>query len=176
MTADWGIVFGLTGIGVGLLSLVYARTQAIHARRQADAAYVATSLQLQREMSDRINKARMELMRDPAAAKMYLAAIPELARLVPEGSDLDTIVMIRNAIDGLQDMYFLRKRSIVDGHHWRSWTSSFAVIVRMPIARPIFDNAVARDALDPEFVAFLRPLFDGQLLADPRDSDPAPLI
>jgi hypothetical protein len=121
MTADWGIVFGLTGIGVALLSLVYARTQAIHARRQADAAYVATSLQLQREMSDRINKARMELMRDPAAAKMYLAAIPELARLVPEGSGLDTIVMIRNAIDGLQDMYFLRKRSIVDGHHWRSW-------------------------------------------------------
>lgn len=47
MSVDWGVVFGLTGVAVGSLSLLYARTQAIHARRQADAANLATTLQLQ---------------------------------------------------------------------------------------------------------------------------------
>jgi hypothetical protein len=49
-------------------------------------------------------------MRDSAAAKMYVAAIPELAKLIPEGSGLDTHLTIRNAVDGLQDACFLRKR------------------------------------------------------------------
>ncbi len=168
---NWGVVFGLIGIGISLISVIYARTQAIHARRQADTSYVATSLQLQREMSDRIYKTRTDLMRDPIAANMYVAEIPELANLVGDASRLNTLVTIRNAIDGLQDMYFMRKRSIIDDHHWRNWITSFVVLARMPVTRALFDSAVSREALEPEFVAFVQPLFEGRLPDDPVRSD-----
>ena len=169
VNVDWGVIFGLTGVGVGFISLVYARTQAIHARRQADAANLGTTLQLQREMSDRIFQHRTALMRDPAIAKAYYDASPDFAKLIDEGLvGIEGITTIRNAIDGLQDMYFLRKRGIVEEYHWRHWTSAFAVLSRSPVMRIVYENAVARNAFDPEFVAYFKPLLDGRPLADPK--------
>ena len=130
MTIDWGIVFGLTGVAVGGASLLYARTQSIHARRQADAAQLATTLALQREMSERVFQHRIALMRDPAIARSYYEATPDLMnRLEGSGATIETLVTVRNAIDGLQDMYFLRRRGIVELYHWLNWASAFNVIV-----------------------------------------------
>lgn len=169
MSVDWGVVFGLTGVAVGCGSLLYARTMAIHARRQADAAYLGTTLALQREMSDRIYQHRAALIRDPAVAKAYYEAVPDFAKLLDEGTvGIEGITTVRNAIDGLQDVYFLRKRGIIEEYHWRSWASAFAVLACTPVMRIVYDTAVARNALDPEFVAFFRPLFDGTPLADPK--------
>jgi hypothetical protein len=153
LNLDWGVVFGLTGVGVGLISLVYARTQAINARRQADAAHLSGTLQAQQEMTDRIHRARMDLIQDPTVFEAYLDAIPDLKRLLPPGTSLQAVVNVRNSIDGLQDMYFLRKRSIAEDHHWLAWTAHFIPISRLSIARPIF----------------LRPVFDGQPPADPKE-------
>jgi hypothetical protein len=169
VTLDWGVLFGVTGFCVGLLSLVYARTQALHARRQADAANMATALQLQREMSDRIFQHRMALIRDPGIAKMYYENVPGLSEALEDGkATLESVVTIRNAIDGLQDVYFLRKRGIVEEYHWRHWASAFSVIGRAPMFHLVYENAVARNALDPEFAAYLRPLVDGRPLTDPK--------
>jgi hypothetical protein len=52
--------------------------------------HAARTLRLQRKISDHIYKGRPEVMHDSAAAKMYVAAIPELAKLISEGSGLDT--------------------------------------------------------------------------------------
>lgn len=143
----------------------------MHARRQADAAYLATTLQLQREMSDRIFQHRTALIRDPAVAKLYYEAIPDLAKHIDESAaGIESIVTIRNAIDGLQDMYFLRKRGIVELYHWRHWAAAFNVVSRLPMTRLVFENTVALNALEPEFVEFFRPLFDGKTLADPKGS------
>lgn len=173
MTVDWGVVFGLTGVAVAGASLLYARTQAIHARRQADAANLATTLQLQHDMSERIFQHRMALIRDPLIAKLYYENIPDLAEIAREdGAVLESLVTIRNAIDGLQDMYFLRKRGIVEKYHWRHWSAAFGVAARAPITKLVYENGIQREVWDPEFVAFLQPLFDGQPLADPGDAKP----
>lgn len=165
---DWGVVFGLAGFGVGLVSLIYARTQAVHARRQADAAHLVTTLELQRTMSERIYQGRMDLVRNPGTARMYLDANPILREIYPDVAAMEAIVPLRNLIDGLQDMYFLRKEGIVGDHHWRNWMAAFGPIATMPIARQIFDNAIARQALEPEFIEFLRPMFEGKPLGDPK--------
>ncbi|MEO6836518.1 MAG: hypothetical protein ABI231_11530, partial [Candidatus Tumulicola sp.] len=60
------------------------------------------------------------------------------------------------------------KAAIVRDHHWRSWVAAFGPVARMPLARRIFDNAVSREALDPEFTAFLGPIFEGRPLSDPK--------
>ena len=168
-SVDWGIVFGATGMTVGLLSLVYARTQALHAQRQADAAQLATALELQRAMAERIYQARMDIVSNPEVAKEYLDSSPTLRELYGDHA-LEVAAIVRNAIDGLQDMYFLRKQGIVQDHQWQNWTSSFVPISRMPLTRLIYDNAVARGALDAQFAEFLLPVFDGETLADPKVS------
>jgi hypothetical protein len=165
---DWGVVFGLTGVAVGAISLVYARTQALHARRQADAAHLASTLEVQRAMADRIYQVRMDLARNPQAAELFLDANPSLREVFAEGTSLETAIIVRNLFDGLQDMYFLRKRSIVEDHHWENWVAAFGPISRMPLARRIYENAVSRNALDPEFAAFVRPMFEDRPVADPK--------
>jgi hypothetical protein len=166
---DWGIVFGVTGMTIGSLSLVYSRTQAVHAQRQADAAQLATALELQRAMAERIYQARMDIVTNPAVAKEYLDSNPQMRELYGDHA-LAGAAIVRNAIDGLQDMYFLRKQGIVQDHQWQNWTSSFVPIARMPLTRSIYDNAFARGALDDQFAAFLLPVFDGKTLADPKVS------
>jgi hypothetical protein len=52
-------------MAVGMLSLVYARTQALHARRQADAAHLATTLEVQQAMAERMYQARLNLTSNP---------------------------------------------------------------------------------------------------------------
>lgn len=165
---DWGVVFGLGGMTVGLLSLVYARTQALNARRQADASHLASTLEVQRAMADRIYQVRMDLARSPEAAELYLDANPALREAFADGTSLESAVIIRNMLDGLQDMYFLRKQSIVGDHHWQNWVAALGPVARISLARKIFDNAVEREAIDPEFAAFVQPLFEGGALLDPK--------
>jgi hypothetical protein len=165
---DWGVAFGLAGIVVGTTSLVYARTQAVNARRQADAAHLAATLETQRIMADRIYQSRMDMARNPAVMAMLVAGVPGLAEIYgPETRE--TALVIRNQIDNLQDMYFLRKRGIVEDRHWANWGAGFAPLARAGFVRTIFENAAARKALDPEFVAYMRPIFDGAELPDPKD-------
>ena len=165
---DWGIIFGLAGLAVALLSLVYARTQALHAQTQADAAQLATTLELQRAMADRIYRTSMDLVSKPSIMNLYLEANPSIKEVYPDAATFESTMVVRNLIEGLQDMYFLRKTSIVGDHHWRTWMGAFAPVARMPITRKIYDNAVAREMIDPEFAVFLRPIFDGLPLTDPK--------
>lgn len=101
MSVDWGVVFGLAGLAVGLGSIVYARTQSIHEFRGS----------------------------------------PERRRS--------------------SGYVFFAQAGIVEKYHWRHWASAFGVVARVPAARLVYDNGIARDVWEPEFVAFLQPLFDG---------------
>jgi hypothetical protein len=167
---DLGIVFGVTGMTVGFLSLVYARTQAVHAQRQADAAQLATALELQGAMAERIYQARMDLVTNPDVAKEYFESNPHAREILGSNGTLAGLAIVRNAIDALQDIYFLRKQGIVQDHQWINWTSSFVPIARMPLTLSVYDNAVARGALDARFAAFLLPVFDGKTLGDPKET------
>jgi hypothetical protein len=119
-------------MAVGMLSLVYARTQALHARRQADAANLAATLEVQQAMADRMYRARLGLTSNPRIMALYLDANPEMRELYPDVASVETTVVVRNIIDALQDMYFLRKTAIVGDHFWRNWMASFGPVARMP--------------------------------------------
>jgi len=164
---DLGIVFGLSGMAVGFVSLAYARTQAVHIRRQADAANRATTMEIQSALMERLYEIRNQLVNSPVTIEEYLKSNPALRELYHDPQYLKSTIMVRNGIDGFQDLYFLRKQSLVDNHHWRNWTSAFIPIARMPLTRAVFENAVSRQALEPEFERFFRALLDGVPAADP---------
>jgi hypothetical protein len=155
-------------MAIGMLSIVYARTQALHARRQADAAHLATTLEVQQAMAKRMYQTRLNLTSNPGIMAMYLEANPEMRELYPDVASVESTVVVRNIIDALQDMYFLRKMAIVDDHFWRNWMASFVPVARMPITRAVFDNAVERAAIEPEFASFLQPIFESRPLVDPK--------
>jgi hypothetical protein len=49
---DLGLVFGLVGFVTAVLSALYARAQAVEARRQAEAAHLAAAIELNRSMNE----------------------------------------------------------------------------------------------------------------------------
>lgn len=164
---DLGIVFGLSGMAVGFVSLAYARTQAVHIRRQADAANRATTMEIQSALMQRLYDIRTQLFASPIVMEEYLSSNPAMRELYHDPEYLKSTLMVRNGIDGLQDIYFLRKQSLVDDHHWRTWTAAFVPLARMPLTRAIFENAASRQAIEPEFERFFRSLLDGGAAADP---------
>ena len=101
---DLGVVFGLSGMAVGLVSLVYARTQAINAKRQADSAHRAATLEIQNAVSQRISDVRLQLVNSSVAMKEYLDANPAMRELYHDPEYLKSTMVVRNAIDGLQDV------------------------------------------------------------------------
>lgn len=163
---DWGVAFGLAGVAVGTISLVYARTQAVHVQRQADAAQLATTLELERAMTEKIYQLRMDLVTNPVLQAEYAKSNPRLLEIYGD-VPLAAIAILRNALDGFQDIYFLRKQGIVQRHQWLNWSTSFVPIARIPMTREAFNLGVQRGAFDPEFVDFVTPLFEKGALPDP---------
>lgn len=164
---DLGVVFGLSGMAVGFVSLAYARTQALHLRRQADAANRASTMEIESALMQRLYDIRTQLFASPVVMEEYLSSNPAMRKLYHDPEYLKSTLMVRNVIDGLQDIYFLRKQSLVDNHHWRNWTTAFVPLARMPLTRAVFENASSRQALEPEFEQFFRSLLDGDAAADP---------
>ena len=76
-------------------------------------------------------------------------------------------MIVRNAIDGMQDMYFLRKSGVIGRHHWRSWTGVMVPFMQISLTRKVFDRGVTIGTIDTEFASFMQSALAGQPLADP---------
>jgi hypothetical protein len=165
---DLGLIFGLVGFVTAVLSALYARAQAVEARRQAEAAHLAAAIELNRSMNEHMLQARMGIIRSPLLMREYVAVNPALAAIYGDQEKAEAFIHLRNFLDGFQDMYFLRKQGILLDHQWRQWKAALAPAARMPTFKVIYENAVQRQAVEPEFAAFVQPLFEGKELGDPK--------
>jgi hypothetical protein len=173
---DLGTVFGLVGLLVALMSLVYVRTQAEASRLQAEATAEQTriarriaALEVSLRLADRTFDVRREMMAEPAVIEAYWRANPQLEETHARAGGIGAVMMIRRMLDSTQDIYLLRKEGIVTDAHWRNWIAALRPFMKMPEVRAILDNAVERQVFDDEYVAFLR-AFD----APGAPPDPAP--
>ena len=117
-------------------------------------------------MTEKIYQLRMDLVTHPALKAEYTKANPRLSEIYGD-VPLEAIAILRNAIDGFQDIYFLRKKGIVQRHQWLNWSTSMVNVVRIPMTRQLFNLGMQRGAFDPEFVEFVAPLFETGELPDP---------
>jgi len=175
---DLGVIFGFTGFVTAVLSAIYSRTQALEARRQAEAAHASTMVELSRSLNEQMLQSRATLIANDSLVREYLDANPAIAKMCPDPSAIRAFITVRGVIDTLQDMYFLRKSGIATSHQWRHWTTPLVPVARMPTFRLVFENAERGGAIDPEFAAWSRPLLDGKALADPhtgsKERSPSP--
>lgn len=164
---DYGILFGSVGIVVALASATYARAQATATRRQADAEAHLARVEVSRALGDRVRHVRALLLANPDATKEYLESNPALAAAFAEAGGMNAVVLLRDLLDYMQEVFFLREERIVSDHDWRLWATSMVPFTRMPSFRRVFENARARGALEPRFVQFMDAFFAGRLPDDP---------
>src|SRR6266511_6133602 len=75
---------------------------------------------------------------------------------------LDNFIAVREAMDTMQDVYFLRKDGVVTDQYWHVWTNTFfRFYAKMPTFLRVFDFAAEEGLLHPEFVGFYRGTLDG---------------
>lgn len=160
---DMGTVFGLAGLVVALVSLVYVRTQAEASRVQAEAtaeqARIArriAALEVSLRLADRTFDVRREMMAQPEVIEAYWRANPELKEAHGRAGGIGAVMMIRRMLDSTQDIFLLRGEGIVTDPHWRNWIAALRPFMKMPEVQAIIDNAVQRSVFDEEFVGFLR--------------------
>ena len=164
---DLGVVFGFLGFVTAVLSAIYSRSQALEARRQAQAAHASTMVELSRSLNEQMLQSRATLIGIDSLVREYLEANPRIAKMCPDPDAFRAFVIIRGVIDTLQEMYFLRKSGVATSHQWRHWTTPLVLIARMPTFRLAFENAEHGSAIDPEFAAWTLPLFEGKVPDDP---------
>lgn len=164
---DYGVVFGVVGVLVALASATYARAQATATRRQADAEAHLARVEVNRALADRVRHVRSLLLTHPEVAEEYLQSNPGIAAAFAGAGGLASVVVLRDLLDSMQEVYFLRVEHIVSDHDWRLWVTSLVPFTRMPSFRGVYENARGRGALEPPFDAFMSHFFEGRLPADP---------
>lgn len=171
---DAALVVGAAGILVGAGSLVYAHTQATLARRQAEAAVKATEYQRTKTMTALLHEVRATLMDDRVLREGYVVANADLMARINELGGFDAFVAMRNMLDALQDVWVMRRDGVLADHTWRLWTSGWVPILRMDLARLVFESAARREAYDPGFIAAMGVAFERGGFSDPLTSRARP--
>ncbi|MHB8604357.1 MAG: hypothetical protein ACYDCK_03795 [Thermoplasmatota archaeon] len=162
MALDPTLALALVGLLVAGFTLAYSRSQARQAER-------ATLLGSNLAMFERFARMRSRLRDHPPVLAEFLAAHPEVERVQREVGGPDVYVMMRDVMDTLQDVYFMRRAGVVTDQYWHMWSHSLlALYGGMPTFRKVFEFAAKNGYLHPQFVAFYRPVFEGRQVADPR--------
>jgi hypothetical protein len=175
-----GVVLGGAGLVTGGLSLLYVRTQALAAQRQAEEASRqsenATRLAMMESnfhMFARFRETRNRFLEYPNLEKEWRDTQPGFAETFDACGGLDKFIAVRDAMDTMQDVYFLRKDGCVTDQYWHVWTSTFfRFYSKMPTFLLVFEFAAKEGLLHPEFVAFYRPIIQGRPPGDPAPRTP----
>ncbi|HVN43200.1 MAG TPA: hypothetical protein VMT50_10480 [Steroidobacteraceae bacterium] len=177
MALDLGTLFGVAGLVVALISLVYVRTQAAASRVQAEAAREQlelarrlAALDVSMRLSERTFDIRRDLLDSPVVQEQYYQGNPGLREIFEGAGGMGAVLTMRKMLDTFQEIYLLRQEGVVTDAHWRNWIAAFRPFTRMTAMRALFENAKSRGIYAGEFQTLVHDIFEGR---DPQDPAPA---
>lgn len=166
--ADEALLAGGVAVAISLVSLVYARSQAVAARRQAEQAARLGALESSRHMLERFTELRRRRFHLPAALDDIRTASPDVAKLMDDAGGPEVFVLYRDLMDVYQEVYFLRRNGMVSDEHWRIWAEVAMVgPPTMPDFARVYRYACEQGWLDSNFIAFYEHAFHEGKLPDP---------
>jgi hypothetical protein len=166
--AIYGVALGAAGCIASGASAVYFRSQARAAHRQSDVADRVAMMESNLQMYARFRETRNQFLRFPNLQKEWRDTQPSFAEVFDACGGLDNFIAVREAMDTIQDVYFLRKDGVVTDQYWHVWTSTFfRFYAKMPTFLRVFDFATKEGLLHAEFVTFYRGVIDGETPPDP---------
>src|SRR6266487_1279571 len=155
--AIYGVALGAAGCVASAASAVYFRSQAHAAHRQSDVADRVAMMESNLQMYARFRETRNQFLRFPNLQKEWRETQPSFAEIFDACGGLDNFIAVREAMDTMQDVYFLRKDGVVTDQYWHVWTRTFfRFYAKMPTFLRVFDFATEEGLLHPEFVSFYR--------------------
>jgi hypothetical protein len=145
-----------------------AHKQAEEARHQSENADRLALLHSNLEMYSRFRETRNQFLHFPNLQKEWRETQPRFAEMFDACGGLDNFIAVREAMDTMQDVYFLRKDACVTDQYWHVWTNTFfRFYAKMPTFLKVFEFAADEGLLHPEFVTFYLPATRGESLDDP---------
>ena len=173
--AIFGVVLGGAGCVASAASAVYFRSQARAAHRQAEEARHQSEnadrlavMQSNLEMYARFRETRNQFLRFPNLQKEWRETQPRFNEMFDACGGLDNFIAVREAMDTMQDVYFLRRDGSVTDQYWHVWTNTFfRFYAKMPTFLLVFEFAAEEGLLHPDFVGFYRRAVDDEALVDP---------
>jgi hypothetical protein len=145
-----------------------AHKQAEEARHQSENADRLALLHSNLEMYSRFRETRNQFLHFPNLQQEWRDTQPRFAEIFDACGGLDNFIAVREAMDTMQDVYFLRKDACVTDQYWHVWTNTFfRFYAKMPTFLKVFKFAADEGLLHPEFVAFYLPATRGERLDDP---------
>jgi hypothetical protein len=172
---DPGIVTGVAGAVLAMISLVYARSQVHAQRRQVEEMQRQTD-QLQRAQHFETSHT---LMKDAIAARQswvsyfrkewapasIQAALEKPLELLD--GNWEVMFRVRTYVEQLQEMFFARKADLVADDHWRAMHWLMRGFFGPEVDRIIFESFVEMGWLTPEFAKFGRDFAASGIWKDP---------
>jgi len=169
LTALIGIVVAALTAVAAAISALYFRSQAREAERQSENAMRLGAMESNLQMYARFRETRNQFLRFPNLEQEWRDTQPGFSEMFDACGGLDKFVAVREAMDTLQDVYFLRRDGTVTDQYWHVWTRTFfRFYSKMPTFLRVFEFAAREGLLHPEFVAFYRDAIDGRALVDPK--------
>ena len=173
--AVYGVVLGGAGCVASAASAVYFRSQARAAHRQAEEARHQSEsadrlalMQSNLEMYARFRDTRNQFLHFPNLQQEWRDTQPRFSEMFDACGGLDKFIAVREAMDTMQDVFFLRKDGCVTDQYWHVWTKTFfRFYAKMPTFLRVFEFAAEEGLLHPDFVVFYRGAVEGRALADP---------
>jgi hypothetical protein len=170
-----GVVLGGASLIASAASAVYFRSQARASHRQAEEATKQSEnadrlalMQSNLEMYARFRDTRNQFLRFDNLQREWRETQPRFAEMFDACGGLDNFIAVREAMDTMQDVYFLRRDGVVTDQYWHVWTNTFfRFYAKMPTFLKVFEFAADEGLLHPEFVSFFRGAIAGDALADP---------
>jgi hypothetical protein len=173
--AVFGVVLGGASIVTSTASAVYFRSQARaahrtaeEARHQSENADRLAMMESNLQMYARFRDTRNQFLRFPNLEEEWHESHPRFREMSNECGGLDNFIAVREAMDTMQDVYFLRRDGCVTDQYWHVWTKTFfRFYAKMPTFLKVFDFAADEGLLHTDFVTFYRAAIRGDPLDDP---------
>ena len=119
-------------------------------------------------MYSRFRETRNQFLHFPNLQQEWRETQPRFSEMFDACGGLDNFIAVREAMDTMQDVYFLRKDGSVTDQYWHVWTNTFfRFYAKMPTFVKVFEFAADEGLLHPEFAAFFLPAIEGRALSDP---------
>jgi len=173
--AVFGVILGGAGIVTSGASAVYfrsqaraAQNQAEEARHQSESANRLAMMESNLQMYGRFRDTRNQFLHFPNLEREWHESHPRFGEMSEACGGLDNFIAVREAMDTMQDVYFLRRDGCVTDQYWHVWTKTFfRFYAKMPTFLKVFDFAADEGLLHPDFVTFYGAAIRGDALADP---------
>ena len=173
--AIFGVVLGAAGCIASAASAVYFRSQARAAHHQAEEARHQSEnadrlamMESNLQMYARFRDTRNQFLHFPNLEREWHESHPRFGEMSEACGGLDNFIAVREAMDTMQDVYFLRRDGCVTDQYWYVWTKTFfRFYAKMPTFLRVFEFAAEEGLLHPEFVTFYRATIEGTAPADP---------